>query len=204
MPSSVPTTWLKVAGISVRALRVSYVGELGWELHHPMDRMQELYYQLHEVGKAFGLKDFGTYAVNSLRMEKAYKAWGGELTTEITPVEADLLRFVDFSKSFTGREATLARKLQGTALKLVYMKVDSRETDCLGNEPVFYGDKMIGVTTGGAYGHTVSKSLAFAYVPPAYGAPGTRFDIPLLGERRSATVIAEAVYDPNNDRLKNE
>jgi dimethylglycine dehydrogenase len=193
---------IEVAGIPTRALRVSYVGELGWELHHPMERMQELYDQLHEAGTSQGLRDFGTYAVNSLRMEKAYKAWGGELTTEITPVEADLLRFVDFSKSFTGREATLARKLQSTAMQLVYLSLDSPETDCLGNEPVFDGEKMIGVTTGGAYGHTVSQSLAFAYVPPDYAAPGTRFEIPLLGARRSATVIPEAVYDPNNDRLK--
>ena len=194
---------VEVAGIPVRALRVSYVGELGWELHHPMGRMTELYEQLHQAGTKHGLKDFGTYAVNSLRMEKAYKAWGGELTTEITPVEADLLRFVDFSKSFTGREATLARKLQGTALKLVYLSVEATETDCLGNEPVYDGEKLIGVTTGGAYGHTVSQSLAFAYVPPAYFVPGTNFEIPLLGSRCQATVLPEAVYDPQNERLRN-
>ena len=85
---------------------------------------------------------------------------------------------------------------------MVYLSLDSPETDCLGNEPVFDGEKMIGVTTGGAYGHTVSQSLAFAFVPPDYAAPGTRFEIPLLGTRRSAAVIPEAVYDPNNDRLK--
>ena len=105
-----------MSGIPVRALRVSYVGELGWGLHHPMNQMQSLYEQLHQAGKAYGLTDFGTYTLNSLRMEKAYKAWGLELTTEITPVEADLMRFVDFSKSFIGREATLARKLQTLSL----------------------------------------------------------------------------------------
>ena len=193
---------IQVSGIPVRALRVSYVGELGWELHHPMNQMQTLYEQLHQAGKAYGLTDFGTYAVNSLRMEKAYKAWGGELTTEITPVEADLMRFVDFSKSFIGREATLARKLQTHALQLVYLSVDAPDCDCLGNEPVMDGEELIGVTTGGAYGHTVSQSLAFAYVPPSYAEPGTLFDITLLGIRRQATVLKEAVYDPNNERLR--
>ena len=178
------------------------MGELGWELHHPMNQMQTLYEQLHQAGKAYGLTDFGPYAVNSLRMEKAYKAWGGELTTEITPVEADLMRFVDFSKSFIGREATLARKLQTHALQLVYLSVDAPECDCLGNEPVMDGEELIGVTTGGAYGHTVSQSLAFAYVPPSYAEPGTLFDITLLGIRRQATVLKEAVYDPNNERLR--
>ena len=193
---------IQISGIPIRALRVSYVGELGWELHHPMNQMQTLYEQLHQAGKAYGLMDFGTYAVNSLRMEKAYKAWGGELTTEITPVEADLMRFVDFSKSFIGREATLARKLQTHALQLVYLSVDAPDCDCLGNEPVMNGEELIGVTTGGAYGHTVSQSLAFAYVPPSYAEPGTLFDITLLGIRRQATVLKEAVYDPNNERLR--
>ena len=135
-------------------------------------------------------------------MEKAYKAWGGELTTEITPVEADLVRFVDFSKSFIGREATLARKLQGTGMRLVYLGVDAKETDCLGNEPVYDEERLIGVTTGGAYGHTVSQSLAFAYVEQRYAQTGTCFDIPLLGIRCRATVLPEAVYDPQNLRLR--
>ena len=189
--------WLKgktiyVSGIKTLALRVSYVGELGWELHIPMQNVAELYETLMDKGSKFGISNFGTYAMNSLRMEKAYKGWGSELTTEITPIEAGLERFVDFNKPFIGREATLSRKLLGINTKLVYMEVDADDTDCLGNEPVLNGEQIIGVTTSGAYGHSVKKSLAFAYVEPQYANSGTNFEIRILGQRRSATVLHEA------------
>ena len=200
--------WLRgktidVSGIKTLALRVSYAGELGWELHIPMQNVVELYDSLMDTGTEFGIGNFGTYAMNSLRMEKAYKGWGSELTTEITPVEAGLERFVDFSKSFIGREATLSRKLLGINTKLVYLEVDADDTDCLGNEPVLNGEQIIGVTTSGAYGHTVRKSLAFAYVHPQYADTGTNFEIRILGQKCSATVLKEAAYDPQNSRLKN-
>jgi dimethylglycine dehydrogenase len=181
--------WLRgkeidVAGVAVRALRISYVGELGWELHHPMAQMETLYDALMAAGEEYGIANFGTYAVNAMRMEKAYKAWGAELTTEITMVEADMDRFVDFEKNlFIGREATLARKNQTIDTKLVYVEVDSDDTDPAGNEPVYDGERIIGVTTGGAYGHTVAKNLAFAYVEPAYASPGSEFDIEVIGSR---------------------
>tara|TARA_B100001996_G_scaffold23167_1_gene18236 strand:+ start:45 stop:569 length:525 start_codon:yes stop_codon:yes gene_type:complete len=151
---------IEVSGIPLRALRVSYVGELGWELHHPLEKMEALYDTLMEAGSDFGIVNFGTYAMNSLRMEKAYKGWGSELTTEITPIEAGLERFVDFNKYFLGREATLSRKLLGVNTKLVYVSVKTTDSDCLGNEPVLDLEssetdrKIIGVTTSGAYGHT--------------------------------------------------
>jgi len=193
---------IDVSGISVRALRVSYVGELGWELHHPMKKMEPLYEALLEAGEEFGITNFGTYAMNSLRMEKAYKGWGSELTTEITPMEAGLERFVDFRKSFIGRESTLSRKLLGVNIKLVYVSVENHDSDCLGNEPVLDNEKIIGVTTSGAYGHTVRKSLAFAYVQRQYVEPGTQFEIKILGQKCIATVLQEAVYDPQNLRLR--
>ena len=199
---------IKVSGITVRALRVSYVGELGWELHHPIEKMEALYDSLMEAGVEYGIANFGTYAMNSLRMEKAYKGWGSELTTEITPVEAGLERFVDFSKCFLGREAALSRKLLGVNTKLVYVSVKTSDSDCLGNEPVLgpestvIGGNIIGVTTSGAYGHTVGQSLAFAYVQPQYTEPGTQFDIRILGKNCPATVLKDAVYDPGNLRLR--
>ncbi|MFQ5784155.1 MAG: FAD-dependent oxidoreductase [Alphaproteobacteria bacterium] len=197
--------WLRakeiaVAGIPVRALRVSYVGELGWELHHPIDRMETLYDALMAAGAEHGIANFGVYAVNAMRMEKAYKAWGAELTTEITPVEAGLDRFVKLDKPFIGRDAVLARKENGIDTRLVYLAVDAKGADCLGNEPVYDGERIIGVTTGGAYGHRVGRSIAFAYVAPDHAALGTRFDIAILGERRGAEVIAEPLYDPDNAR----
>lgn len=194
---------IEVAGVPVRALRISYVGELGWELHHPIAAMEKLYDAIMSAGEEFGIANFGTYAVNALRMEKAYKAWGAELTTEITLIEADMERFVDFDKAgFIGRDATLSRKGQELATRLVYLSVDSDDADPAGNEPVLDGNRIIGITTSGAYGFTVGKSLAFAYVEPAYAAPGSEFHIRILGTDRRATVLAEPAYDPKNERLR--
>jgi len=192
---------IKVSGIPLLALRVSYVGELGWELHHPIEKMETLYDSLMEAGAEYGITNFGTYAMNSMRMEKAYKGWGSELTTEVTPLEAGLERFVDFSKSFIGHEATLSRKLLGVNIKLVYVSVDTLDSDCTGNEPVLDDEEIIGVTTSGAYGHTVGQSLAFAYVQTRYSKPGTKFDIRVLGRNCTATVLEKALYDPDNRRL---
>ncbi|MEE8544537.1 MAG: FAD-dependent oxidoreductase [Alphaproteobacteria bacterium] len=193
---------IEVAGVPSRALRVSYVGELGWELHHPMARMAELYDALMAAGEELGVADFGAYATNSLRMEKAYKAWGAELTTEITPVEADIERFVKLDKDFIGRDAVLKRRETGIETRLVYLAIEADDADALGNEPVYGGERMIGLTTSGAYGHSVGQSLAFAYVEPSYAAPGSRFEVQILGSRRAARVLSEAAYDPGNERLR--
>ena len=206
---------IQVAGVPVTALRVSYVGELGWELHHPIDRMPELYDALVAAGEPHSMVHFGSYAMNVMRIEKAYKAWGGELTTEITPIEACLDRFVDLDtpgRDFLGRDATLARRdaagpdLTGLEMVLVYCAVDASDSDCRGNEPTYDpaddGSTAMGITTGGAWGHTVGKSLAFAYVDPTFRAPGSTFEIALFGERHTATVLAEAAHDPSNERLR--
>jgi len=196
---------VRVAGVPVRALRVSYAGELGWELHAPMDRTGALYDALFEAGTTHGLGDFGSYALNALRMEKGYKAWGAELTTEITPVEAGLDRFVDLDKPFLGRDVVLERRRRGVDTTLVYLEVDAADADCLGNEPVHGGhgdERIVGVTTSGAFGPTVGKSIAFAYVEPAFSAPGTRIEIGILGERRGAVVLSEPLHDPANERLR--
>jgi len=204
-----------VAGVPVTAMRVSYVGELGWELHHPIDRMPDLYDALVAAGEPHGMVHFGSYAMNAMRIEKAYKAWGGELTTEITPIEAGLDRFVDLDtpgRDFIGRDATLVRRdaagpdLTGLDMVLVYCEVDATDSDCRGNEPTYdpAGDSSgaMGITTGGAWGHTVGKSLAFAYVDPAFLEPGSTFEIALFGGRHTATVLAEAAHDPSNERLR--
>ena len=204
-----------VAGVPVTAMRVSYVGELGWELHHPIDRMPDLYDALVAAGEPHGMVHFGSYAMNAMRIEKAYKAWGGELTTEITPIEAGLDRFVDLDtpgRDFIGRDATLVRRdaagpdLTGLDMVLVYCEVDATDSDCRGNEPTYDpaddSSEAMGITTGGAWGHTVGKSLAFAYVDPAFLEPGSTFEIALFGGRHTATVLAEAAHDPSNERLR--
>ena len=203
--------WLKgkeieVAGIPLRALRVNYVGELGWELHVPMDRVADLYDAVWTAGEEFGMADFGTYAMNSLRLEKAYAGWGVELTNEITPIEAGLDRFVKYDKDFVGKETILRRQEETLTMKMVYVEVDVNDADVAGGEPVFVRgtnrEQVIGVTTSGGYGHIVQKSLAFAYVDPEYAEPGTIFDIEILGEQCQATVLDSPVYDANNERLR--
>ncbi|NNM61243.1 MAG: GcvT family protein [Steroidobacteraceae bacterium] len=192
---------ITVAGSRVRALRVSYVGELGWELHAPMEAMTKIYDSLWEAGRRFGIADYGLYAVNSMRMEKAYKAWGSELTNELNMLEADMARFIDFGKDdFVGKAATLAAPAR--PLKIVYLEVEAGDTDARGAEPVLHGDVCIGLTTSGGYGHRVRKSLAFACVDPAYAGAGTRFEVMIQGERRPASVLAQAAFDPDNARMR--
>ena len=193
---------IEVASVPTRALRVSYVGELGWELHHPIERMVTLYDALMEAGTGYGIANFGTYAVNAMRMEKGYRAWGSELTTEITPIEAGLHRFVKLDKKFIGRSVVQSRKDNGVDLQLVYVTVDTDNADPLGNEPVYDGERIIGISTSGAYGYTVQRTIAFAYVESKYAAIGTEFDVAVLGDRRSAVVIDEPIYDPENERLR--
>ena len=193
---------IEVAGVPCLALRVSYVGELGWELHHPIERMPELYAAIQKAGADLGLLDYGSYAMNVMRIEKAYKAMGSELTTEITPVEADIQRFVNWDKEFIGREAALARRDADLTMLCVYGELDADAADARGNEPVWSGDQLIGLTTAGAYGHTVEKSLFFAYVAPEYADPGSKFEVQILGQRRRAKVLADPAWDPGNRRVK--
>lgn len=192
---------IDVAGVSVRALRVNYLGELGWELHCPMGRLPQFYDAVWNAGQSHEIANFGIYAVNSLRMEKAYEAWGAELTNEIALIEADMERFFAADKGeFTGRDATLKVKEAGITTKLVYLEVEPGESDVHGGEPVFDGDRPIGVTTSGGHGHCTAKSLGFAYVEPDYAVAGRKFDLELLGKRCWAKVLAERVWDPNSER----
>jgi dimethylglycine dehydrogenase len=193
---------IDVAGIRVRALRINYVGELGWELHVPMAHVVALYDAVWAAGEELGIVDFGLYAMNSLRMEKAYPGWGAELTNEITPVEAGLDRFVDLDHDFVGRAAVVAARERGTSSHLVYLEVGATDSDVAGGEPLFAGGRAIGVTTSGGFGHATGKSLAFAYVDTGYETAGTRLEVELIGDRWPATVLAKPVYDPGNVRLR--
>ncbi len=197
---------LEIAGVPLRALRVNYVGEMGWELHCAMERLAELYEAVFAAGEQYDIANFGTYAVNSLRMEKAYKGWGAELTNEITPLEADTERFFAEDKpDFIGKEATLAVRKTGITQKLVYLVVEPGNCDIAGGEPVFASGEdthPIGVTTSGGYGHVTGKSLGFAYIKTAFAKPETKLQVELLGEMRVATVTSEAVWDPKNKRLR--
>ena len=193
---------IEIAGVPCLALRVSYVGELGWELHHPIDQMVPLYEAIHAAGASLGLLDYGSYAMNVMRIEKAYKAMGTELTTEITPVEAGIEKFVNWDKDFIGGDAAAARRGTDLEIVCVYGELDADGADVRGNEPIWLGDQLIGLTTAGAFGHTVQKSLFFAYVDPAYASPGSEFEIQILDQRRRARVLSKPAWDPGNDRVR--
>jgi dimethylglycine dehydrogenase len=192
---------IRVAGHTVRALRVSYVGELGWELHPSIDATAALYDALWERGQAFGIANYGLYAVNSMRIEKGYKAWSSELTNELNMFEADMSRFFNLNKiDFIGKAATLAQPLR--PLKIVYVEVDAADADARGGEPALADERCIGVATSGSFGHRVDKSLAFACVDPKFAAPGSVFDLSIQGERRRAIVLEQAAFDPGNSRMR--
>jgi dimethylglycine dehydrogenase len=192
---------IRIAGQPVRALRVSYVGELGWELHPPMGSLPALYDAVWEAGRKFGIANYGLYAVNTMRIEKGYKAWSTELTNELTMPEADMARFINVDKfDFVGKAATLQQPSR--PFKIVYTQVRAIDTDARGGEPILAGDRCIGVTTSGAYGHRVRKSLAFACVDPEFAAPGSAFEVLIQGERRAAAVLNAAAFDPDNARMR--
>jgi len=193
---------IEVAGVPCIALRVSYVGELGWELHHPIGSMLQLYEALVESGTPKGMVHYGSYAMNEMRIEKGYKAWGSELTTEITPIEARLERFVDQSKDFIGKEVVKNRAREELSMVLVYCQVDTDDTECRGNEPVYLNDALVGITTSGTWSHSTNTSLAFAYVHPDLEEPGSVFEVQLMGQRRQATVLDSPAVDPLNKKLK--
>jgi len=193
----------EVAGVAgVRLLRVNYVGELGWELHVPMGQMPTVYRALMSAGKAHGIRLFGTYAMNSLRMEKAYRGWGSELTAEVTLVEAGMERFIDYEKDFIGRAGTIRSRDGGPRTLLAYLEVDAEDADCLGSEPVYCGGSLAGVTTSGAFGFAVKKSLAFAYLEPRLATAGVELTVLVRGEERAARVIDQPLWDRNNERLR--
>ena len=194
--------WLKgkeilINKVPVRALRINYMGELGWELHHPISQMTSLYEAIYEVGKKENIINFGTYAVNSLRMEKAYRGWGAELTGEISLVEAGMNRFYNLNKksNFIGSEVLRDKIQSGVDIKIVYLEVDVDKADARGNEPVYHKNKIVGVVTSGAFGFRVNKSLAFAYVNSDFAKVGTELHIKIQGQKRNAKILNSPAYD---------
>jgi dimethylglycine dehydrogenase len=188
--------------VPVRALRVSFVGELGYELHTPMEYIRRLYERLMEEGEQHGIVDWGYRALESMRLEKAYRLWGSDMSADWTPLQAGMERFVDFEKGdFIGRDALLAQREKGVDSKLACLVVDAADADTHGFEPIYANGKPIAYVASGGYGHTLQQSIAFAYLPIAYTEPGTELEIGILGERRAARVVEQPLYDPKSERL---
>ncbi len=187
------------------ALRVSYVGELGWELHHPLEQQCTLYDLLFAAGEDLGLVDFGYRALESLRYEKCYRLWGADLSADWTPLQAGLERFVAFDKGdFVGREALLAERERGPSHVLSAFVVDAVDADAHGYEPISAvgAAEPVAYVSSGGYGHTIGTSIGLAYLPTAHAAVGTELEVTVLGQRRAATVVEQPLYDPQNARLR--
>ena len=186
------------------AMRVNYVGELGWELHAPIAQMPALYAAVWAAGQAFDIRDFGMYAMDSLRVDKCYRGWKSDLESGYSPLDASLDRFIDLKKPvFVGREALLAEHSRGAAQRFVPLVFDEPgEAEAPYCAQVFNGSDNVGLTTSGVWSHTLKQSVALAYVRADLAQPGTRLEVNVLGQRRSATVQAEPLYDPTNTRLR--
>ncbi|SHL80576.1 dimethylglycine dehydrogenase [Roseovarius marisflavi] len=186
---------IAVAGHKVWAFRMSYAGELGWELHMPFAAMQDVYAALWQAGEAHGIADYGSFAMNVMRMEKGFKG-AGELTNEVTLAEADVLRFARTVKDYLGRDKTLNTDLPWVC---AYLEVEpDGEIDGHGGEAVTLDGAVVGSTASVVYGHTVGKILAFAYIKPHAAKPGTALEVTIHGKPRAARVLGEAAYDPQS------
>jgi dimethylglycine dehydrogenase len=187
----------------VLVMRVSYAGELGYELHMPSYQLLSIYDSMWRKAEPFGIRNFGGYAFNSMRMEKMYRAYGNEFTEEISGYEAGMGRFIDTTRDFIGCENLKQRQQNGYAIELAYLVFDDDiACECYGNEAVYHNGDLIGLTTGGAYGHRIGKSTAFAYLKPELVRAGLEVTIDTSIGSRSAHLEMDAAYDPTNDLLR--
>jgi len=184
---------MKVAGVPVLALRVSYTGELGWEFYVKNEDSVHLYEELVEAGKEFDIGHVGSYAINSLRLEKGFRLWGAEMNLDVGPYEAGLDFFIKLDKgaNFIGRDALLEKRKQMLDKKLVCLTLDTDNIDAEGNETIWYEGRVVGNTTSGAYGYQVQKSIAYAYLPTIFQDIGTVVEVELVGKRYKGTVTKE-------------
>ena len=201
--------WLTARRCSIRAaglivMRVNFVGELGYELHHPIEMQNYIFDALMEAGAPYGVKPFGIRAMDSLRLEKSYKLVGRELSIEYAALESGLERFVDFAKGpFLGRGALVAWREKGFSNRIVTLEVlGVTDADPRGSEPVTKDGETVGRTTSGGYGWRTGKSLALAMVRPECAAPGTGLEVRVLGKTLRAIVVLDSPYDPSNKALR--
>ena len=195
---------INVGYAPVNAMRVNFVGELGWELHHPMEYQNHIFDKLMESGKDLGLKPYGIRAMNSLRVEKSYKLVGTELSIEYSPYESGLDRFIHPNKgNFIGLEALNKWREKGFQNKLVTLEVHNIiDADVLGNNPIYQNGKVVGRATGGDFGFRLSKSIALGMVKPELATTGQKLKIDILGKIHDATILDESPYDPENKLLR--
>jgi glycine cleavage system aminomethyltransferase T/glycine/D-amino acid oxidase-like deaminating enzyme len=188
---------LSVGRVPCLALRVTYVGELGWELYCAAELGLALWDTLWEAGGEHGLVAGGYKAIDSLRLEKGYRVWGSDITSEDTPYEAGLGFAVKLDKDFVGKAA-----LGEPERRLSCLTLGDPRSVALGSEPVRVGDELVGRVTSGGYGYTVERSIAYAYLPAASAEPGTEVEVEIFGEWVAGTVSAEPLFDPAGERIR--
>ncbi len=196
--------FINVGCAQAHALRVNFVGELGWELHHPIEMQNYIFDQLMAAGEEFDIKPFGIRAMDSMRLEKSYRLIPRELSIEYSALESGLNRFVHLNKGeFIGRDALVEWQQKGFANTFVTMEVHGvTDTDARGSEPIYKDNELVGRATSGGFGWRINKSLALAMVSPQLAIMGQELEIEILGTRYQATIIEESPFDPENERLR--
>jgi dimethylglycine dehydrogenase len=196
---------MDIAHVPAMINRVTYTGDLGYEIWVAPEYQRRLYQAIMAAGKSLGVINFGMRALLCLRLEKNFPTWYRELRPIYGVIEAGLERFVDFNKpDFIGRDAALAERASGGTLRRVSFVVNAADADVLGDEPIWRDGKVIGWVTSGGYGHFVNRSLAQGYVPREVAADNAEraFEIEILGERRAATIITQPLFDPEGARMR--
>ena len=194
---------MDIGGLRAWIGRISFTGELGFEIWVATEAQRRLYDALLEAGTDFRLRHFGARALNSLRLEKSFGNWAREYRPVYTPAEAGLDRFVDVSKpDFIGRAAVVSARERTPHRRLVTLTVDAADADASGDEPVWHRDKVVGWVTSGGFGHCVDRSIALAYIAASLDGTTDGFEVEVLGERRPAQRVAQPLYDPSGRRMR--
>ena len=200
-----PFAWSREAYVGrIKCLvnRMNYVGELGYEIFHPIEQQIPLYLNLMEAGQEFDLEMTGMYAMESMRLEKCFLGWKSEQTVHHNPLETNIAWTVKWDKDFRGKEALIKVKEAGVTQKLVALVVEASDADALGYNAIYQDGRYVGMTSAGGFGHRIGKSIALGYVRPEAAEPGTALEVNILGRNRKAEVAAMPLYDPDNSKMK--
>jgi dimethylglycine dehydrogenase len=193
----------QIAGKWLQLVRVSFAGDLGWELHTKVEDTGAIFDAVWEAGQKHGLKPFGMEALDSLRIEKGYRAWKGDLSTDYTILQGGLERFVDWSKDFKGKPALEREKQQGVTKRFVTLVVDAADCDAPYMSTLWHGGKVVGETTSGNWGYRIGKSVALGMLRADLAEPGTEIEVEIFGDKRKAVVQEDKpLFDPMNERLR--
>ena len=194
---------LRIANVAATAMRVSFVGELGWELHLASEKLEQVYLAICQAGTRHGLVDFGSYALNAMRIEKAYHGWGAELGVEYTMFDAGLEKHVDFQRTeFIGREAVLRQGATGPEWRFVKLIVDIADSEPMPGDPILHRGNCVGYVTSASCGYRIGKVVALGYLQGSVPLTGLDLEIEILGKGRRATISEKAFYDPENHRCR--